>query len=197
MRFKMAHNSLFAILLRSAWWWSLLIACLLVAVAHALLPRDYAIVGSLSAVPFLGIGVVAAWRQWRRPSERQVQATLDAASALPFKDFARVLADGLRRDGHEVTLLGSGGADLRLEKNTRVVLVSARRWKAVTVGAEPLRELAAAARAAQADAAWYVGLGDLTDNARSQAAGDGTRLIGRDELARLLHGLVPSAGQGR
>jgi len=41
MKLRMAQNSLFAVLLRSPWWISFLVALVLVAATQALLPAQY------------------------------------------------------------------------------------------------------------------------------------------------------------
>jgi len=48
----MAKNSLFAVLLRSPWWISLLVALLVGLVGFALLPQQFKVVGALSGLPF-------------------------------------------------------------------------------------------------------------------------------------------------
>ena len=86
MKFKMAKNSLFAILLRSPWWISLLISVLISLGAFALLPREYAVVVMLGTFPFVVVAAIAAWVRpalrrrrrragpaWRGPSDmRQI-----------------------------------------------------------------------------------------------------------------------------
>ena len=67
MKFKMAPNSGFAILLRSPWWVSFAIAAAIVLVCGALLPRDIAPFAAMGALPIAVIGCIAAWRQWRAP----------------------------------------------------------------------------------------------------------------------------------
>lgn len=190
MKFRMAPNSLFAILLRSRWWISLLVALAIGLVAGALLPAQVRGVGMLAGVPFFVISVIALWRQWHAPSPAQAAATLEAATELPWKAFSEALAQGFRREGYTVAAMGGPAADLRLEKGGQVALVAARRWKAASHGIEPLRELAAAVRATGADAGIYVALAELTEHARAQAARDGVQVLGRDELARRLSGIV-------
>ena len=48
----MAHNSLFAILLRSRWWISIALAALVTLVSTALLPKDIAPFAAITALPF-------------------------------------------------------------------------------------------------------------------------------------------------
>lgn len=63
MKLRMAENSLFAILLRSRWWISLLIALGIGLVAAALLPAQWRVVGAVSGMPFIVIAVLAARHQ--------------------------------------------------------------------------------------------------------------------------------------
>ena len=79
MKFKMAPNSLFAVLLRKPWWVSLAVAAAFALVALALLPVDLKVVGALGALPFLGISVVALVRQWHAPSARERHAQCSPA----------------------------------------------------------------------------------------------------------------------
>ena len=65
MKFQMAKNSLFAILLRSPWWMSVAIAAGLFAAARLVLPQAYAVFVGL---PFLAIGCYVGARQLRAPS---------------------------------------------------------------------------------------------------------------------------------
>ena len=52
----MAPNSLFAILLRSSWWISVLVAAAIVVLSGIALPPKYFIFGAVGALPFLVIG---------------------------------------------------------------------------------------------------------------------------------------------
>ena len=64
MKFKMAKNSLFAVLLRSPWWYSALIVLGLAIAARALLPEPYVVAGIMGTFPFVVIAVMSARRQW-------------------------------------------------------------------------------------------------------------------------------------
>jgi restriction system protein len=189
VKLQMAQNSLFAILLRSPWWISLAIAVALSTVAWVLLPTDWRIAGALSSFPFVVIAGMAAWRQRDAPSAARVEQTVAAVSAAGWPAFADVLEQAFRRDGHTVQRRG-GAADFTLERKGRTMLVSARRWKAARTGLEPLRELQAARDAAEAPDALYIGLGELSDNARAYAAEHRIAVWQATELAQALRGLA-------
>lgn len=192
MKWEMHENSLFAILLRSAWWVSFAIGLAIAAVGATALPPTWRMVGVLSGLPFLVIGCIAAWRQFRAPSGRRVERTLDAVRGLPWQDFAAALEEGFRRDGYAVSRVG-GAADLELRKEWRTLLVAAKRWKVARTGVEPLRELAAAREAQDAHECLYVATGEVTEQAQRYAAANGIRFVGGAELARLL----PALGRAR
>jgi hypothetical protein len=135
--FKLPPNSLFAVMLRSPWWVSLLIAAVLGLVAAALLPDAFRVVGALSGFPFIVIAAMAAQRHWRLPSAARVQQTQAAASALGWPAFQALLDAGFRRNGFEVLPAPGGEAvDFVLQRQGRRTLVSARRWKSARLGVE-------------------------------------------------------------
>ncbi|RPH64233.1 MAG: restriction endonuclease [Burkholderiales bacterium] len=187
----MAHNSLFAILLRSPWWISFAITAGFVVIARALLPAEYVIYGAFGAAPFLVIGCIAAWRQLRAPSTSRVAGTLGAIRAMPWSTFSSAIEDAFRRDGYVVARHQGPAADFEVTKNGRIALLSCKRWKVARTGIEPLRDLRAAKDARDAHDCIYVAVGEITDNARSFAAANGVRILTGAELVRLL----PTAGR--
>jgi restriction system protein len=185
MKFQMAENSLFAILLRSPWWISVVIAAAIVAAARLVLPEVYAF-AFFAALPFIVIGGVAGWRQFRAPSASRVTDTLEAVRAMSWGDFSSALADAFRNDGYSVSRLAGATADFELARAGRISLVACKRWKAARTGVEPLRELYDAKRAREADESIYVATGEITDGARAFARERNIRLIHGAELAKLL-----------
>ncbi len=191
MKFEMSPNSLFAVLLRSAWWISFAITAGFVWIAKALLPAEYFVVGALGSAPFFVIGCLAAWRQLRAPSAKRVAATLAQIREMPWSSFAETIEDAFRRDGHVVVRLSGTAADFEITKNGRVTLVNCRRWKAERTGIEPLRELIAARDARDAHDCIYLATGEITDKARTFAARNGVRILQGADLV----GLLPRAGR--
>jgi restriction system protein len=182
MKFEMHQNSLFAVLLRSPWWVSLLAAIGIAAVMRIFLPLEFALFGGL---PFAVIAAVALWRQLRRPSAKRIAATLERARALSADAFCAALEEGFRRQGYG-TARGEGAADLVLTQKGLVTVVGCRRWKAARTGIDPLREFDAATSERGAHKRIYVAVGQVSDNAREFAAKKGIRLLQEEELAGLL-----------
>lgn len=183
----MAPNSGFAILLRSPWWVSFAIAAAIVLACGALLPSHLAPFAAMGAVPIAVIGGIAAWRQWRAPSAARVQAVLQAAGAMPWREFADSLERAWRAEGQQVQRTDGRGSDLRITRDGKTVLVAARRWKAASHGVEPLRELQAEVQREGAGAGVYVALsGTVSENARGFARDNGLALLEGDALAALL-----------
>jgi len=180
MKWKMHDNSLFAVLLRSPWWVSFLLAGGAFLGMRLLLPDMYAIAGAL---PFLAIGVVAAWRQLRAPSASKITAELEKLRSMSWEEFAGKLEAGFQRQGYAVKRI-AGAADFELEKAGRVSLVSARRWKASVSGVEPLRELAAAGEKRDAAECVYVCAGDLSAKAQAFAKEKRIRRLEGAELVQ-------------
>lgn len=186
MKLKFAKNSLFAILLRSPWWISLLIVVGIALVSVALLPAPYVPFGVIGGFPFLVIGIMAAWRQRHAPSPARTAEVLGHAAGMSWRDFSGVIERAFVRQGYTVTRLTSTAADFSLLKGARVTLVSCKRWKAARHGVEALRDLFAAKQAQGADECTYISLAPVTENARRYAAQQGVQLMFKGELAQLL-----------
>lgn len=182
----MSDKSLFAVLLRSPWWLSLLIAGVAGLVARALLPAEQALMVVLGTFPLLVIAAMAAWRQWRVPGAAQLAATLERAAAMGWRDFADWVQDAYARQGYTVSRLEGGAADFRLERQGETCLVSCRRWKAASHGVEALRPLQAACQAQGAAQGVYLSLAPVSAAAALYAKDAGLRLVHSHALALLL-----------
>ena len=113
MKFRMAPNSLFAVLLRSPWWISIAIALVFFAASQALFPPDFALLAATGGLPFLVLGLVALKRQWHAPSRRELEAGEQALRAMGWPAFSALLEQAFRREGYEVQRQ-QGAADLLL-----------------------------------------------------------------------------------
>ncbi|MDR0439751.1 MAG: restriction endonuclease [Candidatus Accumulibacter sp.] len=192
--FKVSENSLFAILLRSSWWISFAVALLLLLLARLLVPEAYLIPASSLALPFLVIGGIVAWKQSKLPSQKRIAATVEAVTAMTWREFSALMEQAYLREGYRVAPL-AGPADFRLDKTIdlgsmgkkdKTALVCCKRWKAASHGLEPLRELDRQLEAENAHEAFYVALEGVTDKARDFAGKHRIHLIGRLELTALL-----------
>jgi restriction system protein len=186
MKLKMAKNSLFAVLLRSPWWMSFGLVAAIALAARALLPEPYVVFGVIGGFPFLVIGLMVAWRQWRAPSPVRLVEALQAVGTMAWRDFSSAVEKGFARQGYAVTRLNSPAADFQLDKAGRITLVSCKRWKAASHGLEPLRDLVAAQAAQGAQHSIYLSLRSVTDNARRFAQTQGIVLLSETELAQLV-----------
>ena len=185
MKLKMSEKSLFAILLRSPWWWSFLIAAVLVLLARVFLPEAFRAVGMLSALPFAVLAIIAAWRQRDKPSPERVTLALTNLANMSWKQFLPIMEQAFAEQGFRVTQLNSSAADLQLEKSGKVTLVSCKRWKAATLGVEVLRDLKALQVSQDAAYAACVRLSLPTGVALKFANANAVQLICQDELASL------------
>ncbi len=184
-KFKMNERSLFAVLLRSPWWISLLIAVLMSVVAFALLPREYAVVVMLGTFPFVVVAAVAAWRQWRAPSATRLDAALARAAAMNWRDFSAWVAQVYVKQGYAVTRLEGESAAFRIERQGQARLLSCRRWKAASQGVEGLRLLQSACDKHGARGV-YLSLGPVSEAGARYAQEQGLQLVDGRALALLL-----------
>jgi restriction system protein len=181
---KLPENSLFAILLRSRWWVSLLVALGVFAVARLFLPEGFAL---FAVLPFIVISVMSLWKQLREPSGARLDAAIGALRAMTWEEFARALEQGYRRQGYVVKRV-EGAADFELERAGRLSLVAAKRWKASSTGVEPLKELVAAGEAREAVECIYVLAGDMTQNALGFAKKTKVNWVRGADLVKLVRG---------
>ena len=179
----MAKRSLFAILSRSPWWVSVLIAAALFMVVRLFMP-DYAALAS--TLPFLGIAGYAGWRQSRVLSPERAGEALAALRAMSWQEFAAKMEVAFRSEGYTVVAINRGGADFELRKSGRIALVACKRWKVAQTGIEPLRELFQAKETTGAQECIYVAAGDLSQNARQFASDKKIRLLCDADLAQFL-----------
>ncbi len=182
MKLKLHHNSLFAVLARSPWWISALLAAGIFGATRLFLPLE---MGIFAAAPFVGIAAYAGVKQLRTPSAGQVEATLARLVAMPREGFTAALEAGWRREGYEVSRANGAQFDLELRREGKVSLVVCRRWKAERTGVEPLRELQAAGKKREAHELIYVAAGGITEQAQAFAGESRVRLVQGAELARL------------
>ncbi len=137
------------------------------------------------AFPFLIIGVISFWKKRHIPSAGRIERTLEAVKATSWRDFSSCVEQAFQREGFAVTR-ANGAADFILLKDGRTTLLSCKRWKAVSHGLEPLRELVAEREAQEAYQARYVCITSMADKALRYAEEQGIVLIDAMELARLL-----------
>jgi restriction system protein len=185
MKLKMAPNSLFAVLLRSPWWISLLLALMVGAAAFALFPLEYRAAGALSGLPFFAIALVALWQQMQRPSSARADEILRAVGRMNWPEFSELLEQGFAGQGYSVSRV-QGAADLSVSRQGRTTLVAARRWKAARPGEDLLQALHAAAQIEGASHCLYVTLGELSDKALTFAKRNQVQVMQGDALAFLL-----------
>ena len=177
----MNKNSLFAILSRSPWWVSFLIAAGLFMAVRQFLP-DYA--AAFSTLPFLAIAGYSGWLQFRAPSAERVSATMESLRAMAWPEFAATMERAFRAEGFSVTAVPGEAADYVLRKDGKVVLVACKRWKVAQGGVAPLRELVGAMESVGAHECIYVAAGDISPNARAYASKQKIRLLAGADLAQ-------------
>lgn len=185
MKLKMAEKSLFAYLLRSPWWVSILAACGIGLLGKIMFHGDYFSYALTLTLPFVVIAMIVAWRQKDVPSQSRVNDTVEAVIAMSWREFSALMEQAFRRDGFEVRRI-NGAADFLLTKEGRDSLVCCKRWKAASQGIEPLRALVAAQEAQEAREALYVSVIDLSDKARQFARDNRIALMLAPQLTRLL-----------
>lgn len=193
MQLKMSENSLFAVLLRSPWWYSLLIGAGIVGVAFAILHPQHVIYGITLAIPFFVLAVIACYRRMGQPSAQKTAATVQWIRTARAREFMRAVAAAYSEAGYQTMPYKGNAADLQLERDGRVTLVSCKRAKAATTGLDALRELVTAGEQKEASALILATLGELTSEARAFADENRIEILDGGHLAALIG---PHVGKG-
>lgn len=190
MAIKMAENSLFAILLRSPWWYSAVAAGLILILSSAIARGKFLIIGVSLSLPFFAIAFYAAFKQFQRPSPQQIAKVAAEARKMSAAQVAGKVADSYIKERFDSTPFKGKAADLELTRGYRKLLLSSKRFKAANTGVEPLKQLVAAGENAEATGYLYVTLGEVSANAREFARENNIEIIQSAELAAHFSGKV-------
>lgn len=182
MSWKLPENSLFAILMRKDWWVSALCAVATYALVQNFMPWGYAL---FATTPFTIITLMVIWKRIRVPGGARLERMLEKIRTLSWEEFASKLEAAFRAEGFNVKQI-KGAADFELENLGYVTLVSARRWKVVRTGVEPIKELVEYGEKRDARQCRYVVAGELTGQARTYAKEQGVMLVEGAELVKLI-----------
>lgn len=142
-------------------------------------------------------GLVAAWRADLRGRLLDSQRNLNSLKSLSWREFERLVGEAYRRLGYVVDVVGQGGADggvdLVLMRPGEKVLVQCKQWRANSVGASVVREMAGLMLHHQASGVKIVCVGKFTRDAQAFADGKQIELVSGDDLLRLVRSLQRSS----
>ena len=188
MAFRMSENSLFAVLLRSSWWYSVLIGLFLIAVSLLIAGGKYVFFGIFTALPFFGIAGYTAYRQLQQPGKKRVIEVATQARKMSSKEIAAKISENYEQHRFDAEPFKGTAADVELTRGARKLLLCSKRFKAATTGIEPLKQLVAAGEKAEATGYLYVTLGDISANAQDYARKNDIEVIRADKLAVFFDG---------
>lgn len=190
MAFKMAQGSLFAVLLRSPWWYSVLIALAFIAVSLVILDGQYVILGIFGALPFFGIAGFTGYKQSQQPSQERILEVAQLAKKMPAAQIAEKIAQSYIDVRYDSEAFIGSAADLVLTRGNRTFLLCSKRLKVANTGIEPLKQLVAAGKNAEATGYLYVALGEISATARDYAKQNDIEIIQAIKLAAFFDGKV-------
>jgi len=190
MAFKLAKGSLFAVLLRSPWWYSGLIGLFLMLLSLPIADGKYVILGITAALPFFAIAGYSAYLQSKRPSQKRIVAVYEQAQRMRHTEIAQRIANCYTQIGYESKAFKGQAADLELTRGRRTVLLASKRFKAGNTGVEPLKQLVAAGQTAQTTRYLYVALGEISATARKYANLNSIEIVQASELAAYFDGQI-------
>jgi len=183
MLFKMREGSLFSVLLRSPWWYSVLIAVFLLSVSILVTGGRFLIFGIALALPFLVLACLSGYKQFQRPGQKRILEVVEEARGMPVKKLASKIASHYEKQNFDIEPFKGNAADLDIERGRYKFLLCCKRFKAANTGIEPLKQLVEAGKKIEATGYLYVALGTVTDNARTYARENDIELIQAESLA--------------
>lgn len=118
------------------------------------------------------------------------QTGIESIRRLSWQDFERLLAEAFRRQGFAVEQVGGagpdGGVDLRLRRQSEIVLVQCKQWLTWNVGVKVVREMYGVVAAERATRGIVVTSGKFSADAQGFARTVPITLIDGNELLRLV-----------
>jgi restriction system protein len=189
VKFKISDKSLFAVLLRSPWWYSWALAAAVVVVSRALLSAELWAFGAMGAFPFVVIGAIALYRQRNQMSPNKVSTTLEQLGQLSWKDFSAQLEARLKSQGYSISTQTPGpGADYVLTRQGRISVLCAKRWKAAQVSEADVQALRSSMDVHEAREGLYLSLGKANPKAQEFAALNRIAILNNAPLAEFVAG---------
>ncbi len=188
MALRMANNSLFAILLRSPWWYSVGIGLFFIALSVIFARGKYLPFGIFTALPFFAIAGYAGYKQYQQPSHKRVLEVDQLARKMSATEIAEKIASRYSENGYESNVFKGNGAEFELTRSYRKVLLSTKRFKVANTGIEPLKQLVAIGEKEEATGYLYVALGEISEAARDFAKENNIELIQAIRLAAFFDG---------
>lgn len=147
----------------------------------------------LAALPsalVLFVWAVAEVRKIGESRRLDSQTGLASIQRLTWKQFEGLLAEAFRRQGyrvkHSLQPGPDGGVDIRLERDSQLILVQCKHWKRQQVGVQVVRELLGVMSSELADQGIVACSGSFTDEATRFAEKNHVQLIAGQELLALI-----------
>ena len=188
MAFKMAKGTLFALLLRSPWWYSVVIGLLMILISVAVTDLKYLLLSIIVSLPFFVIGGYAGFRQWHEPSQKRVLEVSEQAKKMSAVIISEKIAANYIKSGYQSSVFKGNDADLEFVRGHQKLLLCSTRFKAANTGIEPLKRLVAAGEAIEARGYPYVTLGEVSSTAHKYAQENNIEIIESSRLAMLFDG---------
>ncbi|MFK7967166.1 MAG: restriction endonuclease [Burkholderiaceae bacterium] len=186
MKWQMAENSLFAMLLRAPWYTSVGLSLASVGLSFALLPGPYVVFGLAASLPFIGIACYVLYKLAQKPRASVVEAVDGRMRQMNAKEFAAELTRLFQQSGHTVEPGKKPPVDLVVTKGWRVSLVNFKKWKAAHLGIEQVRSLYELKDEHEANNVKIVTLGRVSETAGKYAQEHNIEIVGAERLAEMM-----------
>jgi len=188
MAFKVAENSLFAVLLRSPWWYSVLIGLAFIAFSLVIFNGQYVALGVFAAIPFFGIAAFSGHKQSLKPSRSRIIEVDQQARKMSAGQIADKIAQRYIEERYDSHPFDGKAAEQILTRGRHKIVLCSKRFKVGNTGIEPLKLLVSAGEKIEATGYLNVTLGEISAAARDYAEKNNIELIQADRLAAFFDG---------
>ena len=197
----MRKDSIFEVVMRAPWPIGVGLAVLVFLVFHTYqlvapqtqLSQAIFSVVRMAAYAFIAMFLLAAFlsflTQKFRSKRFKTTKSMSDLRSFTWRQFESIIGELFREQGYFVMETPEGpdnGVDLVLRKDGEKTYVQCKHWKTNSVGVEKVRELLGSMSAGGAQCGIFVTSGSYTKPAIDFARDCGIKLVGGDELAKLI-----------
>jgi restriction system protein len=123
-----------------------------------------------TAIMVLVVWLVAEVDKLRNRNLLDSQSGIDSIRSISWRQFEALVAEAYRRQGYLAEVVGTdcgdGGVDIRLRRQSDLVLVQCKQWRAYKVGVTTIREMLGVVVSEKAKSGIVVTSGRFTQEAR-------------------------------
>lgn len=134
--------------------------------------------------------IILFFRTRQRKNLLSSQTGLESIRALSWRNFEDLITEAYKQNGFRIKrepIAGSdGGVDIKVEKDSRIIIIQCKQWRLRKLGVKIVREMFGILSGSDAEEVHIVTTGRITSEALSFARGKPIKIIYGRELLNLI-----------